>query len=180
MKIGLIRHFTVNQSFSGRSLMTPGQYCHWLADYDNADIHQGSVNLGGVAWEKCYSSDASRAVKTARGLFPGEIIVRQNLRELQIYPIVDNNVRLPLDLWVVLGRIAWLLNHPSQKEPRPEFKKRLSAFVDELLSQKERAILVVSHGGFMYFLRKELVKHGFRGPWFFIPPNGRLYVYEKH
>ncbi|HWP97619.1 MAG TPA: histidine phosphatase family protein [Syntrophomonadaceae bacterium] len=179
MKIGLIRHFTVNQSFSGKSLMTPDEYCQWLEDYDRADIHQETVNLDGVAWERCYCSDASRAIKTAQRIYPGEINIRQNLRELQIYPVSKNEIRLPLDLWVVLGRFAWLLDHPSQKEQRREFKQRLSVFVDELMSQKEQSMLVVSHGGFMYFLRQELIRRGFSGPWFFIPPNGKLYIYER-
>lgn len=179
MKIGLIRHFTVNQPFSGRSLMTPDQYCKWLKDYDQADICQGTADLDGIAWQKCYSSDATRAIKTARRLYNGEILIRSDLRELQIYPVWKRNIHLPLDLWVVLGRLAWLLDHPSQLEQRQEFRKRLHAFVDEILAQKEESLLIVSHGGFMYFLRQELIRQGFSGPWFFIPPNGKLFIYEK-
>jgi len=39
--------------------------------------------------------------------------------------------------------------------------------------------LVVSHAGVMLYLRKELLRRGFRGPSFRLAEPGRLYVLER-
>jgi broad specificity phosphatase PhoE len=71
-----------------------------------------------------------------------------------------------------------LLNHKSQPVSKLEIKKQLSETLDNILAGNEDT-LIVSHGGVMMFLRKELMRRGFRGPEFKIANNGQLYVFEK-
>lgn len=51
------------------------------------DIEDGTIDLGGIEWTKCYTSDVHRAVKTAEQIFSGEIIKMRELREISMYPL---------------------------------------------------------------------------------------------
>jgi len=74
--------------------------------------------------------------------------------------------------------MAWLFNHKSQPVSKRELQTRISDTLDKILSSKENT-LIVSHGGVMMLLRKELLRRGFRGPEFKIANNGELYLFEK-
>ncbi|SFG71955.1 hypothetical protein SAMN04487776_10388 [Priestia megaterium] len=60
-----------------------------------------------------------------------------------------------------------------------ETKRKAAAVLDRAISESEDDLLIVSHGGIMKFMRKELIKRGFKGPRFDIAVNGKLYLFEK-
>jgi broad specificity phosphatase PhoE len=64
-------------------------------------------------------------------------------------------------------------------ESKADGIKRIQAVMDEILSQSEEDVLIVSHGALMMFMRKELLKRGFKGPRLKTPENGKLYIFEK-
>jgi len=180
MKIGLVRHFEVECQLPGLGRwMTPGQFQQWLHEYEMSDIKDGEIEPSGIMWDKCYSSDLPRAFKTAQKIYDGQIIETKALRELVICPPTDRNIKLPVLLWLLLGRMAWMFSHKSQLETKPFFKERVKSIVQEIILKEDKDILIVSHGFLMIFLRKELIKRGFRGPNFKRPSNGKIYVFEK-
>lgn len=180
MKVGLVRHFEVECRLpSLGNLMTPSQFQQWLHEYEMSDIKDGKVEPSKIIWDKCYSSDLSRALKTAQKIYSDQIIETNALRELVICPPTNRNIKLPVLLWLLLGRIAWMLSHKSQIENKLMFKERVKFIMEELILKNEKDILIVSHGFLMMFLRKELLKHGFKGPSFRTPDNGIIYVFEK-
>jgi broad specificity phosphatase PhoE len=180
MKIGLVRHLKVKLGYPYRTLLTPDELGRWFDDYDASDIEDGEVDLGSVEWKRCFTSDLSRAENTAVQIYNGKIIKTKQLREIRAYPIFKKNIRLPFLVWAVLVRVAWLLNHKSQLDSITDVKKRIEAFIDEILLQSEEDVLIVSHGALMIYMRKELLKRGFKGPKFTSPANGKLYIYEKN
>jgi len=180
MKVGLVRHFAVDYECPHRwQLMTPEQFVNWVNEYNKAEVIPKKCELNSTVWDKCYSSDLPRAIKTAQALFDGEIVEAKMLREVVIYPPTTKNVKLPLALWLAMGRIAWILSHESQMETKKDFEQRLSGIVEEMILKERGNILLVSHGFLMIFLRKELVKLGFNGPNFKVPCPGKLYIFEK-
>jgi len=180
MKVGLVRHFEVEcQLPSIGRLMNPCQFQQWLHEYEMSDIKDGKVEPSVIAWEKCYSSDLPRAVKTAQKMYSNQIIETKALREIVICPPTNRNLKLPVLLWLMLGRIAWMLSHKSQVESKLMFEERVKYILKEIILKDDKDVLIVSHGFLMMFLRKELLKRGFKGPSFKRADNGKIYVFEK-
>ncbi|KAB2330245.1 histidine phosphatase family protein [Cytobacillus depressus] len=179
MKIGLVRHFRVKNAVPEKTWVNPAELHKWLEDYDLSDIEVGRTDLQNIKWQKCYSSDLSRAEKTAEAIFEGEIIKTDKLREIKAYPFLQRNIKLPYLLWAVFIRLAWMISHPSQKDSITLVKERINLFLDEVLAEKNDNVLIVSHGALMIFMRKELLKRGYKGPRINHPQNGKLYIFEK-
>lgn len=137
------------------------------------------MELGNIAWHKCFSSDLSRAVKTAETIFKGEVIKTNLLREVPISPVLKKNSRIPYILWAFSGRIAWLFSHNSQPESKKDTKKRVSEFLDSIEIYSNKNILIVCHGFLMRTLQKELKRRSYYGKSIHIAKNGSLYTYEK-
>lgn len=179
MKVGLVRHFKVQLEYPDKPFVTPDEVTAWFDQYDLAGVDEVEVDLGGVAWKRCYASDLPRAVKTAQRIYPGEVIIREELREIPVFPLIKRQVKLPFLAWAVLVRLAWLVRHKSQQENMAAVKERINAVLDEILSRSDEDVLIVSHAALMIFLRKELLRRGFTGPSFRTAENGKLYLFER-
>lgn len=175
MKIGLVRHFKVNLAFPKKILYSKSDLSNWFDAYGIAQVEEKVVDLGGVEWNSCFSSPLYRAIHTAKHIYAGEIIQIEALKELDLLPLLSDKIKMPFIAWGILVRIKF----SSENEITAAFRKNISAFVDELLSKKDQNILVVSHGFAMMFLKKELLKRGFKGDKFNLPQNGKLYLYHS-
>lgn len=180
MKVGLVRHFKVRKPFPRTALGTQAELMRWFDEFDVAEIEEGTVDLSGIPWHRCYSSDLPRAMKTAESIYSGEIIQMEALREVRPYPVSPKrDFRLPLQLWSILARLAFAVSHSSQLENQAILGKRIRLACDEILSHGDENVLVVSHAMVMIQLRRELLSRGFQGPRFGIPAHGTLYVFER-
>ncbi|MCM2676521.1 histidine phosphatase family protein [Alkalicoccobacillus plakortidis] len=178
MKIGLVRHFKVTRGYPEHRLISSSDLIRWVKEYDESEVEENSVDLGSVNWKSCYSSDLPRARTTAETIYSGEINETNKLREINLVPPFKASFRLPLFLHLIMIRLAWLFKHSSQPENKYETKKRL----DDVIAQAEaegKDCLIVSHGGVMDIMRKNLRKRGYKGPYFKVPTNGKLYLFEK-
>jgi broad specificity phosphatase PhoE len=178
IKIGLIRHFEVEKP-TPSGWITSQEFDRWRAEYDGADVIPGVVELGGIRWKRCLSSDLKRACMTAEAIFQGPIHRMRELREAQTSQFRTGRLRLPMRGWTWLLRLAWTTSHPSQRAAKADLLARVRYVVDEVLSRAEENTLIVSHAGIMVFLRKELLRLGFIGPYFRLAQNGKLYVFES-
>lgn len=178
MKIGLIRHFKVNNIQP--KFMASKDFIEWVTSYDNADVIQNEINISNIEWNKCYSSNLSRAIKTAEVIYKGEIIKTEQLREVPIAPIFKTNIKLPHIFWSLCGRAAWLFSHKSQIEGKKETEKRIKDFFDNIGDEDDVNILIVCHAFFMYSFQKELLKRGFKGNIIKKPRNGTMYLFERY
>ncbi|WP_143522583.1 histidine phosphatase family protein, partial [Pseudomonas sp. 2822-17] len=102
----------------------------------------------------------------------------EDLREIPVAPCLPTKWKLPVPIHLGVGRVAWYFNHKSQPETRGSVMKRLNQFLDRVIEPEENT-LVVCHGGIIIFLRKELLKRGFKGPKISRPENAKLYVFER-
>lgn len=177
MKIGIVRHFKVD--YHPKKMMNSKEFQQYVIDYDNAEIIKNEIDLSSSKWDKCYCSDLKRAIITAKSVYSEELEVTDLLREVQMYPIIDLNIKIPSFLWSIASRIAWKLDHHSQMETKSNTIMRAKNFISKIDINKDRDILIVSHGFFLLTLVEELKSLGFRGD---IPTrmgNGCLYILEK-
>ena len=158
----------------------------------SSHIHTGWINASGFrAWRKAYeaagiredehvpadlkqlvdradlvvSSDAVRAIATARLLRPGrEIVGSPLLRELDLEALDLGGLRLPLAAWALaVGGQNLLLNLRRQYPPAEEAARvdDAAAWLDELAAQHE-LIIAITHASFRGRLAAQLVQTGWR------------------
>lgn len=175
MQIGLIRHFKVKIKSPGRFLLSADEMIAWFDEYATAEIMHAAVDLKGVDWQHCFSSPLPRALQTANAIFPGEIVCADILQELNVLPMLHKKLRLPAVIW----GIVILTKSTSNNAVTRQFRQNISAFVDQILANHDRPLLVVSHGFVMMYLQKELLKRGFKGDKFRLPENGKVYLFEQ-
>jgi len=178
MKIGLVRHFKVISSH-GRKYLNSEEFNERMSGYDIHPVKPNEVNINGSEWDVCYASTLSRAQTTAKTIYDGEIITTPLIIEVPISSFIKTNTRLHYMVWLIVGRIAWLLSLKSQKEVKPQTLSRIDEFINQIESSGHQNILIVSHGFFMKIFVRELKKHGFKGYLDFSPQNGKLYRFEK-
>ena len=126
MNIGLVRHFKVDSDT--QVFMTSDDFEKWVLKYDNSDIKENKVEIEHIKWEKCFTSDLPRAMKTSETIFKGEIIKSELLREVPLSPIFKTNIKLPYVFWCITGRLAWNFQHKSQIEAKKDTKRRQMNF----------------------------------------------------
>ncbi|MBU9713209.1 histidine phosphatase family protein [Evansella tamaricis] len=177
MKIGLVRHFEVKRGYPKR-IVNAEELMTWMEEYDESEVIPKPVDLGGIEWKHCYSSDLYRAKVTAKSIYDKEITFMEDLREVRFSPIFQKQLRLPLFIHLLLLRGAWYVNHTSQPETKTEIVTRINKTLDHLTETQENT-LIIGHGGIMIFMRRELLKRGFKGPKFNRPKNAELYVFER-
>jgi broad specificity phosphatase PhoE len=176
MKIGLVRHFKVD--IKRNRFMTAKEYNEYQYNYDRAGVIKNELVVD-KEWDKCYCSSMERAVITAKTIYHGEIILTDKLVEIPSAAHFDFDIKLPYHFWALLGRLAWVFNSVTQPENSKNTKKRIREVLDIVLQEENKNILIVSHAGTMYELRKMLLSIGFKGKKFLKANNGMLYVYEK-
>ncbi|WP_028979352.1 histidine phosphatase family protein [Sporocytophaga myxococcoides] len=176
MRIGLVRHFKVNQPFPNKFLLSKGEVIKWFAEYDNTkNIEYKNVDLSQINWQHCYSSPMIRAVGTANHIYNGPISEITELKELDILHLLSDKLKLPFIIWAIIVRIK---SFSSNKDTN-EFKSRIVDFLDNVIANNESNVLIVSHWFVMRVIRKELIKRGLSGDNFKSKEYGTLYVYER-
>ncbi|MCC6866078.1 MAG: histidine phosphatase family protein [Ignavibacteria bacterium] len=175
MKIGLIRHFKVNLKYPKKLLLSYNEVFEWYVKYGTADVVVKKIDLSGGDWNKCYASPLLRSEITAKSVYKGEITVLDDLKELDVLPVLKGTSPKPFLLWGLMLKIkSTKKNHITH-----EFEKKLSAFLDKMLSENNCDVLVISHGFVMTFLQKKLRENGFKGNGFFIPDYNKVYIYKN-
>lgn len=178
MRIGLVRHFKVD--LKRRSFMTSKEYNEHMFNYDRAGVIPNELVVDKY-WERCYCSSMERAKITARTIYHGEIITTDKLVEIPTAAWINLRFKMPYHFWAIFARFAWIRHHITQPESRSSTIKRLNEIVDIILKENDYKsnILIVSHAGALYEIKRILRKKGFRGKGFLTAKNGELYIYDK-
>ena len=177
MKIGIIRHAKVlyhDPFFSTGELFNKGRI-----DYDSAAVAAAALRIRQEDFPVCYVSSRPRAVATAKAIYPGIPITTDELIEVPTTALFLLKKNLPSALRSVIGRIAWFFNYSKMPETRRQSNERARKFLASLLKETEEDVLLITHGFFMQSLRHELRKLGFKGYCPYLPPNAKLYVFER-
>lgn len=176
MKIGLVRHFKVD--LKRDSFMTSEKYNEYMSKYEETGIIPNELVVD-QNWNKCYCSSMQRAITTAKTIYHGDVIITDRLVEISFAARINTRLPLPYYFWTFINRIAWFRDHISQPEGRTKTLKRIDEIINEILEQEDKNILIVSHAGALYEIRKILRRKGFKGHRFIKARNGKLYVMEN-
>lgn len=175
IRIGLLRHFKVDCPH--KTMMTSEEFREWSEKYEHSGILKKHVEMYGIDWDICYSSDIPRAVATAKEVYSGNIYVDKLLREVDNAPFIHTErLRLPFAVWHVCGRLAWYFKSKSQPESIAETRKRIRTFLRNIDWSQEN-ILIVCHGFMIFNICIELFRMGFKGTKLRRVRNGILYQY---
>lgn len=177
MRIGLLRHFKVNCPH--KKMMTSKEFREWSEKYEVSKVIKKKVDMYGIQWDICYSSDLPRAITTAKEVYSGNVFIDRLLREVDNAPFIHTErFRLPFEVWHICGRLAWYFKSKSQPESIRDTRRRINEFLDNIDWSKEN-ILIVFHGFMLYNFQKELRKRGFTGEKLKKVKNGVLYEYIR-
>lgn len=177
MRIGLLRHFPVEQQFPS-GWRTAAELHAWREQYEASPVILGQADLGLGPWTECISSDIERAAATAKAVYRGPIEQTSLLREPDFAQFPTGSLRLPVSIWRWILILTWATGHKTQRACRDEFLRRVVATAD-LLEARTGDILVVSHAGIMRYLSAEFRRRGFTGPKLRLAKHATLYTYEK-
>jgi broad specificity phosphatase PhoE len=170
MEILLVRHGRpeglVRNPISSRDV---GQ---WVRRYNESGIDQRLMPPESVsrlvASAGCVvASNLRRSVESAAVLAPSrDVHIDPELREAVLPDSLGISVRMPPDVWVVLARVAWWLDWCRSEETVDATRRRAGRAADRLsvLAREHESVAVVGHGMFNWFIARELVKRGWRGP----------------
>ncbi len=176
MRIGLVRHFKVD--LKKNRFMTSKQYNEYMKKYDVSEVIPNELVID-EEWDTCYCSSMSRAITTAKTIYHGETIITEKLVEIPASALLNMRIPIPYHVWALLHRFAWIRNHTSQPEGRKLTLKRINEIIDIILSEKSENILIVSHAGTLYEIKKILRQRGFVGEKFLKARNGKLYIFQN-
>lgn len=178
MRIGLVRHYKVLKDLpKGKSLYTGEDVSNWFREYDLTDIEYAEEPIDVQGWDCCYASTLPRALNTAKHIYSGKIIERDELREI-VPPIFKTKMKLPFIGWGILVRFSHIFNQETRREIAKS-REKVKLILDEIEAGDSKEVLIVSHAALMVYIRKELISRGYIGPKFSIANNGELYVFEK-
>lgn len=165
-RVALVRHGRSAHVHAG--WITAHGFRAWREAYEAAGIHEDErvpahlERLVGNA-DRVISSDAARAVATARLLAPGrEIATSPLLRELDLEGPDLGGLRLPLAAWAVVVGGRNLMERLRRQYPSAAEAARIdeaAAWLKELAARHE-LIVAVTHASFRGQLAARLVKTG--------------------
>jgi broad specificity phosphatase PhoE len=189
-RVALVRHG--RSSHAHRGWVTARGFQAWREAYEAAGIRPGERVPPQLAElvreaELVVSSDAPRAVASARLLAPGrEIVTSPLLRELDLESPRLGGVRLPLAAWALAVGGRTLVHSLPRRYPSAAEAARLleaAAWLDQLARQRS-LIVAVTHASFRRQLSARLGQRGWRAEpgrrslrpwsaWILATPSGR-------
>ena len=142
----------------------------WVEQYDAAGIdpeckppHEAVIEAQQCAFVVC--SDLPRAVESARALGVERIGVNSGLfREMDMPHAQWRFPRLPLPVWLVFFRLAWVLGYGSQVASFELGKVRAQRCAQALvrLASIHGRVLLIGHGVLNRFIARDLRRMGWR------------------
>lgn len=160
MKIYLIRHGKVDYEWS--------KWCNSI-EFDKMCFEYDAANIKPIITTKnvangiqhLYVSELRRTHETAKALYPTiHFQINPLINEVPLKSAFDCNIKLPLAVWNICGRLQWMLNSKRQQEAKHSTIDRATKVVKEL-STKNKDCILITHGFYMHILIKALKKYGY-------------------
>ncbi len=162
-KIYLIRHAAVEINKPG---WVNAKKAHiYKEEYNHSDIQifDPEMVLNKIENYKeidtVFCSPQMRAIQTAEILFQNQanLKIDKHLMELD-YPVSKLRlIKLPINVWLTMSRISWMIgNRVSKKPSYNDRKENLEIFVEEIIdyAEKNGKSVVVAHG----MVNRELIR----------------------
>ena len=145
---------------------------NYIADYDRARVFPSESPIlcfDEVSLRYVFSSNTPRAVHTAELLVENKINIIADARfrefERKIFWFPNINLYLPLQLWITLSRILWLIGLNSRNietRTRAYMRAKKNANFLSKDAQQQRVSLLVAHGFHNKVVKDALKKMGWQ------------------
>lgn len=159
MKIYLMRHLKVD--FEWKKKYNSAEFDFDWNAYDFKPIIKSDKKLD-LKIDKVFISELSRTAETAKVFALTQNIEHTALLdEVPMKSFFDTSFRLPLNIWLVIGRLQWYFNSKRQPESKTQTMQRVSEFIDKIHSENKNC-LVIGHGFHFHQLKKQLQAHNYK------------------
>ena len=180
-KIFLVRHGETQWNLEGRM---QGHLDSPLTDKGVAQAQALAEKLRHYAFAALYSSDLSRAMRTAQYLSKQQVFLKSCLRERNL-GIFQGALKKDLDVLFPEEFRHYSTHHPDYVVPDGEsglqFRKRCVKCLEEIAQQHlGEQILVVAHGGVLNSIFKHTFDLPYAFPRHFSLSNAALNVFSYH
>lgn len=177
MKLYMIRH---GQSEANVKVVYSGQHQVPLTAQGEEEARQASKMLKGLEFDKVYSSDLIRAIRTQELAYPAEDVERlEILREMDVGELVGKNAEECFAIWgepYLADRVR--ANYaPYGGEDRAMIYARAKKFLEMLEACPYERVLAFSHNGFICSVMQIATGLGPEGGGFFTK-NCALSIFE--
>ena len=133
-----------------------------IVDFDPLRIQ----NLLGNEKLTVYTSSMSRAIQTARILFPeaDSLYSVPLFNEYELSMIAVPILPLPYKAWTTLSRFFWFTLLNNKGESRFRATQRMKKATDQLVqfALKDQQVVLIAHGYLIAEMRRELEKRGWQ------------------
>ncbi|MET0068343.1 MAG: histidine phosphatase family protein [Candidatus Thiodiazotropha sp.] len=167
MKIVLMRHGRPNVPLKG--WLSARDLSEFAIRYEASDIldtpPEEAVRLAGNAnWVA--GSGLRRSLASSQRLGIPDPDLDPVFNETPIPHFSRGGLILPVNAWVILLRLLWLLGYANNGESLGEAKRRAIKAAESLdaLAREHESVLLVGHGMMNHLIAMALRKRGWRGP----------------
>ncbi len=177
MNIYLMRHFKVD--FEWEKKYSSKEFKIACEKYDNCDIVIQNIEFDSKDIQQIYISDLIRSDLTYKAL---KIDIKADktelINEVPIAPFINTKFKLPTFIWMVFGRIQWLLNIKKQPEIRYDTLKKIEILISRL-EKENNDTLIIGHGFYFSELKRVLKKRKYSGKGKSHYKNGEIVKFNK-
>ncbi len=162
MKVFLIRHGQTTGDIEDRY---GGEYDDHLTDEGRVQAGQLAEKLVNLGIEKIYASPLIRAQETAKLLsekLDASVVTIENMRERNAYGILTGMVKAEAKEKYpeVVELVKDKLQTVEGGEGYEEFGERVSAAFAEISNADHETIAIISHGGAIRYIFREILNQG--------------------
>lgn len=167
--------------------VSPHQLADWIPAYNAGGVFvdEAPARLSAKAEQSGWivSSPLLRCMQSAAALAPSRVIASEEVfREAALPHGMWRFPPLPLPLWTVIFRAAWLCGYSGDAESlaMARIRARSAAFRLNDLAREHESVFLVGHGIMAALIAKELILQGWAGPKQPVHGYWQFSVYQKN
>lgn len=150
--------------------LTAAEFGDWIASYNSAGLApesappQTAIQLA----QQCavrICSNLPRSLESAKRLEIRQIDLADPLfREMEMPHALWRFPKLPVSVWLVVFRVAWMLGYARDVESFTQAKARAEVCAQRLISlaSKHGSVLFVGHGSLNWFIARNLKRQAWQ------------------
>jgi broad specificity phosphatase PhoE len=163
-KIILLRHGEVDVKDNNK--ISANEFGQWIIKYNNSNIKFECLSKNEIKslFDKSniiICSNLKRSIQSAELFNKIPFEINDIFKEAKLPYSNWTKLKLSPKIWLIIFRILWLFGYYKNSESLQETKQRAKIATQKLLelSKNNDTILLVGHGVFNRFIKKELIRN---------------------
>ena len=165
-QIILIRHGEVD--IKDYNKISADKFGEWIIRYDNSNIKMSSSkNELKTIFNKSniiLCSNLKRSIQSVEKFNKTAFEINNIFNEAELPYSNWTTLKLNPKIWLIIFRILWIFGYSQNNKSIQETKQRAKIATQRLLnlSNNNEVVLLVGHGLFNRFIKKELIENGYK------------------